>query len=151
MLFFVLLGTASPLKTFYVSLHSTKQICEREGKCYLKTTEVFGCWWTCAYLRLISIKVKELHIVLRVTQTLDVLIFFKKKFCLKSGLKFTLSDAASLIVDDLPGLQKVYSVLGRLDQFSKNEEMKMVITTDDHHHLVVGCCPASWFFSQNFI
>ena len=49
-----------------------------------------------------------------------------------SGLKFTLSDAASLIVDDLPGLQKIYSVLGRSDQFSENEEMKTVITTEKY-------------------
>ena len=33
---------------------------------------------------------QELQIVLRVTQTLDVLIFFNKKFCLMSGLKFYL-------------------------------------------------------------
>ena len=90
----------------------------------------FGCWWTWAYLSLIFIKVQELQIVLRATQTLDVLIFFKKKFCLMSSLKFTLSDAASLIVDDLPGLQKIYSVLGRSDEFSENEQMKMVITTE---------------------
>ena len=36
---------------------------------------------------------KELQIILRATQTLDVPIFFKKKFCLMSGLKFTFSNA----------------------------------------------------------
>ena len=44
---------------------------------------------------------KELQIVLRATQILDVLIFFKKKFCLMSGLKFTLSDATLLLPDSL--------------------------------------------------
>ena len=51
---------------------------------------------------------KELQINLRATQTLDVLIFFKKKFCLMSGLKFTLSNATSLLPDDLSGLNKNY-------------------------------------------
>ena len=51
---------------------------------------------------------KELQIAfLRATQILDVLIFFfKKKFCLMSGLKFTLSDPTSLFPDDLSGLKK---------------------------------------------
>ena len=30
-------------------------------------------------------------------QTLDVLIFFKEKFCLMSGLKFTLPDVTSFL------------------------------------------------------
>ena len=51
---------------------------------------------------------KELQINLRATQTLDVLIFLKKKFCLMSGLKFTLSNATSLLPDDLSGLNKNY-------------------------------------------
>ena len=51
---------------------------------------------------------KELQIVLRATQILDVLIFFKKKFCLMSGLKFTLPDATLLLPDDLSGLKKNY-------------------------------------------
>ena len=56
---------------------------------------------------MIFIKVKELQIVLRATQTLDVLIFFKKKFCLMSGLKVALSDATLLLPDDLSGLKKI--------------------------------------------
>ena len=54
---------------------------------------------------------KQLQIVLRATQILDVLIFFfffKKKFCLMSGLKFTLSDATLLLLDNLSGLKKNY-------------------------------------------
>ena len=56
---------------------------------------------------MIFIKVKELQIVLRAIQTLDVLIFFKKKFCVMSGEKFTLSDATSLLTDDLSWLKKI--------------------------------------------
>ena len=47
-----------------------------------------GSWWTCADLSFTFIKVQQLQIVLRVTQTLDVLSswFFKKsRFCLMSG------------------------------------------------------------------
>ena len=37
-----MLGTASPTKTFYMSLHSTKakNMKEKASKCYLKTIEV---------------------------------------------------------------------------------------------------------------
>ena len=52
--------------------------------------------------------IKELQIVLKARKILDVLIFFNKKFCLMSGLKFTLSDATSLLTDDLSGLKKNY-------------------------------------------
>ena len=52
--------------------------------------------------------IKELQIVLKARKILDVLIFFNKKFCLLSGLKFTLSDATSLLPDDLSGLKKNY-------------------------------------------
>ena len=45
--------------------------------------------------------------VLRTTQTLDVLIFFNKKFCLMSDLKFTLSDVTSFLPDNLSGLKKI--------------------------------------------
>ena len=40
--FFALLGTASPLETFYMSLHSTKlkNVREKATKCSLKTTKV---------------------------------------------------------------------------------------------------------------
>ena len=49
----------------------------------------------------------ELQIVLRVTQTLDVLIFFNKKFCLMSGLKFTLSEVASFLPYNLSRLKRI--------------------------------------------
>ena len=38
-----------------------------------------GCWWTCAHLSLIFIKVQQPQILLRAAQILDVLNFFKKK------------------------------------------------------------------------
>ena len=63
---------------------------------------------TCAYLNLIFIKKQQLQIVLKATQTLDVLIFSKTKFCLMSGLKFTVSDVASFLSDNLSGLEKNY-------------------------------------------
>ena len=48
----------------------------------------------------------ELQIVLRVTQTLDVLIFFNK-FCLMSGLKLTLSEVASFLPYNLSRLKRI--------------------------------------------
>ena len=46
-----------------------------------------------------------LRVVLRATETLDIMIFFKKKcFCLMSGLTFTLSDATSFLPDNLSEL-----------------------------------------------
>ena len=46
--------------------------------------------------------------VLRATQALDVLIFFKKKrFCLISSLKFTLSNVTLFLWDNLSGLKKI--------------------------------------------
>ena len=47
--------------------------------------------------------------VLRATITLDVLFFFKKKYCLMSGLKFTVSDVTSFLPGNLSGLQKIIS------------------------------------------
>ena len=77
-------------------------------------------------------KVYELNIVLRATQTLDIPIFFKKKFCLMSGMKFTLSDATSLLPDNLCGLKKcIYSDLRQSHEFNKNEQMQMVFTTEE--------------------
>ena len=77
-------------------------------------------------------KVYELNIVLRATQTLDILIFFKKKFCLMSGMKFTLSDATSILPDDLCGLKTyIYSDRRQSHEFNKNEEMQMVFTTEE--------------------
>ena len=71
-----------------------------------------GCWWACAYLSLIFTKAQYLQIVLKATQTRDVLIFFlKKKFCLISGLKFTFSNITSF-PNNLSGLKrKLYSGL----------------------------------------
>ena len=65
-------------------------------------------WWTYVYLGLIFIKVQDLQIVLGATQTHDVLIFFNKKFCLLSGLKFILIAVTSFQPDNLPGLKKNY-------------------------------------------
>ena len=45
----------------------------------------------------------DIYYKLKKTQTLDFLIFFKKKFCLMSGLKF--SDVTSFLPDNLPGLK----------------------------------------------
>ena len=57
-----------------------KNVGEKTIRCSLKNYGVsIGCWWTCAYLSLIFIKVQWLQIVLRAIKTLDVLIFFKKK------------------------------------------------------------------------
>ena len=50
---------------------------------------------------------QKLQIVLRATQNLYVLIFFSKKLCLMSGLKFTLSDVTSFLPDNLSQLKKV--------------------------------------------
>ena len=77
---------------------------EKAAKCYLKTNEVFLDADGHAYLSLIFIKVQELQIVLRAIQTLDVLIFFTKMFCLISGLKLTLSDVRLFLPDNLSRL-----------------------------------------------
>ena len=56
---------------------------------------------------LVFIKVKQVQIVLTATQTLHVLIFFKKeKFCLLPSLKFTLSDVTWFPPDNLSRLKK---------------------------------------------
>ena len=57
-------------------------------------------------LSLIFIKEQELQIISKATQT-HVLIFFKKKFCLISGLKFTLPDVTSFLPDNLSELSKI--------------------------------------------
>ena len=114
------------LKTFYMSLHSTK----RKAWKRRRLSGSFGCWWTWAYLILIFIKVQELQIVFRVTQTFDVFVFLKKIFCLMSGQKFTLFDAKLLLPDDLFGLKNIYSDLSQSHEFSKNEQMQMVFTTE---------------------
>ena len=38
-----------------------------------------GCWWTCTYQSLIFIEAQQPQAVLKATQSLDVLNFFKKK------------------------------------------------------------------------
>ena len=40
-----------------------------------------------------------------------ILILFKKKFCLLSGLTFTLIDVTSFLPDNMSGLQKVIFML----------------------------------------
>ena len=52
--------------------------------------------------------VQQLQVVLRATQTLDVLIVFQVFFYLASGLKFTLSDVISFLPDNRSGLEKIY-------------------------------------------
>ena len=48
---------------------------------------------------------------LRTTQTLDALIFLKKKFFLMSGLKFTMPDVTSFLPNYLPGIKRIISGL----------------------------------------
>ena len=48
-----------------------------------------------------------------------------------SGQKFTLSDATSLLPDDLSELKKyIYPNLKQSHEFSENEQMQMVFTTE---------------------
>ena len=68
----------------------------------------------------LQVQEQELQIVLRAIQTLDVLIFFKKKFCLMSGRKFSLSDATSILTDDLSGLKKIHIQTCGNHEFSEN-------------------------------
>ena len=50
-----------------------------------------------------------------------------------SGLEFTLTDATSLVPDNLPGLKKLYPDLmqSHAHKFSKNEQTKMAFTTEE--------------------
>ena len=79
-----------------------KNIWEKVTKRFLKTTEVLLDADE-HVLCLIFIKVQNLHIVLRAKQTLYVLIFFQKRFCLMSGLKLTLSDLTLFLRGRLNG------------------------------------------------
>ena len=79
-----------------------KNIREKVTKRFLKTTEVLLDADE-HVLCLIFIKVQNLHIVLRAKQTLYVLIFFQKRFCLMSGLKLTLSDLTLFLRGRLNG------------------------------------------------
>ena len=80
---------------------------------------------------MIFIKVQELQIVLRATQTLDVLIFFKKKICLMSGLNFTLSKVTSFLPDNLSEPKKLYAGQRHSHEFSGNDQMQMVFNTEE--------------------
>ena len=81
---------------------------EKTTKCYSKTTEVLldadGGELT---YKLIFIMLRGQQIASRATQTLHVFIFFKKKFCLMSGLKFTLSGITLFLPDNLAGLRNI--------------------------------------------
>ena len=79
-----------------------KNIREKVTKRFLKTTEILLDADE-HVLCLIFIKVQNLHIVLRAKQTLYVLIFFQKRFCLMSGLKLTLSDLTLFLRGRLNG------------------------------------------------
>ena len=82
---------------------------EKTIKCYSKTTEVLleadGGELTC---KLIFTMLQELQIASGATQTLHVFIFFNKKFCLMSSLKFTLSGVTLFLPDNLSGLKNIY-------------------------------------------
>ena len=56
---------------------------------------------------LMDMSLPKLQIVLRDIQTLEVLIFFRKKFCLMSDLKFTLSGVTSFLPDNLSELKNI--------------------------------------------
>ena len=87
-----------------------KNVREKVTKC---PTEVLRFYWMLVNIcsPKFDIKVQQLQTVLRATETLDVLIFFKKMFCLMSDLKFTLSDITSFLPDSESGLKKLYSGL----------------------------------------
>ena len=58
-----------------------------------------------------------------------------------SGLKFTLSDATSLLPADLSGLKKyIYSNLRQSYRFSENEQIQMLFTTEE----LLGEAIESW-------
>ena len=62
-----------------------------------------------AYAKNVKEKVTKCSLTTTATQTLDVLIFFKRKLCQMSGLKFVLSDVKSFPADNLSGLiKKIY-------------------------------------------
>ena len=88
---------------------------------------------------MIFIKVQELQIVLRVTQNLDVLIFFEERFCLMSGLKFTLSDVTSFLPNNLSELIKIIfsSGLRQSHEFSGNEQIQMVFTNEEFLEIAI--------------
>ena len=56
---------------------------------------------------LMDMSLPKSQIVLRDIQTLEVLIFFRKKFCLMSDLKFTLFGVTSFLPDNLSELKNI--------------------------------------------
>ena len=82
-----------------------KNVREKANKCSLKTTEVL-LLMDMFLPKFIFIKLQQLQIVLRARQTLDVLVFYKSKFCLMSGLNFTLPDVASFLPENVSGLKR---------------------------------------------
>ena len=109
MLFFALLGTASPLKIFYMSLHSTRQ-------------KTFKRRWLSAIWKLLRFfwVLMDMSLprfdIYQGTGAANCLknhtdswcpYFFKKIFCLMSSLKFTMSDVTSLLLDNLSA-HKIY-------------------------------------------
>ena len=99
------------MKRFMVSCRFSfevyaKNTREETTKCSLKTTEVILDAYGLRLPSLLFFKVQQLQIVLRTTQTVNVL-FIPKKFFLLAGLKFALSDTTSFLPDNLSGLTKI--------------------------------------------
>ena len=70
-----------------------------------------GCWWTCANLNLIFIKVQWLQIVLKTTQAFNVLIFFNKCFAWCPVWNFALSNDYRFYRTIFSGLKNIISRL----------------------------------------
>ena len=144
--FALLLFTASPLKTFYMSLHSTKNLIKtlninhswlfklgewnNRHPIYQFSNFILGRRFTFkAYAKIVreetskcSLKTAEVlldadeHVLTYVSylskysssklfkEPQKILNSFKKKICLMSNLKFTLSDVTSFLLDNLYGL-----------------------------------------------
>ena len=58
-----------------------------------------------------------------------------------SSLKFILSEAASLLPDDLSGLEIYIYIQRQSHEFSENQQMKMVFTTEEFLEVAIKC----WF------
>ena len=112
----------SCLGQFLFWKQKTENVKEKATNCFLKTA------FSCAYLSFIIIKVQELQIIFRTTQTLSVLIYFKKKFCLMSGLKFTLSGVTSFLPDNLSGLEIITFRSEAIIWVKWNQLMQMIFT-----------------------
>ena len=90
------------------------------------------------------IKVQELKIFLRTKQTFEVLIFFKEKFCLMSGLKFPLPDVTSFLPDNLSGLEKDYIQVWGNHDFNGNKQMQMVFTAKEFLKVAIESWPTNF-------